>query len=662
MTAVPASRTFASERGAVWAPSSETIERSQLHQFMTAHGFASIESLHERSVEDPEWYWRAVTEFLGMQFHRSFDAVRDVSDGIEFPRWFVNGLMNVSFNCVDVFAQGAAAERQAIVWENEAGAVRALTYGDMYRQVLSFARYLRSIGIGPGDRVGFFLPMLPETTVAFLACARVGAVSVPAFSGYGPGPLSDRLSACGARVLITSDGFVRRSRTVEMHRTVAAAMAQMPSVEKIIVIDNCGIDFERTGRHVSWDDALLAGDASGSPGDCEWVDPNHPLLIVYTSGTTGKPKGIVHSHGGFAAKVGHDLAFCMDVQEDDVLLWLADFGWVVGPLVAVGATMLHATAVYFEGVPDHPTPRRLWELVAAHHVTTLGVAPTLARGLMRMGDEWLSSTDLSSLRAFISSGEPWDPAAWTWLFEAVGGSRLPIINFSGGTEVGGGIVSNYTTLPMKPCGFAGPVLGVAADVVDEDARPVRGTEGELVVRNQWPGMSHSFWEDRPRYLETYWSRFPGLWQQGDLAHIDHDGHWFITGRSDDTIKLAGKRVGPAEIEAALMAHPAVREAAAVGVPNDLKGQSLVCFVVPDQPVTHVSDLADDIRGFIAGQLGRSLVPDTVIFVRALPKTRTQKIVRRVIRARYLGLPPGDLSSLEDTGILQEIPIKEASAK
>jgi acetyl-CoA synthetase len=377
-------------------------------------------------------------------------------------------------------------------------------------------------------------------------------------------------------------------------------------------------------------------------------------MIIYTSGTTGRPKGTVHVHAGFPIKAAHDLAHCFDLQSDDTLCWLSDLGWMMGPWTIAGGLMLNATLLLYEGTPDFPEPDRLWQLVADHQVTVLGVAPTVIRALKTHGDDWPQRRDLSSLRALGSTGESWDPESWRWLFEVVGESTRPIINYSGGTETGGGILGCFTSEPIKSCAFSGPIPGMDADVVDETGQPVRGEVGELIIRQPWVGMTQGFWEDPERYLETYWSRFPDVWVHGDWTEVDADWYWHIRGRSDDVLKVAGKRIGPAELESAACAHPAVQESAAIGVPNELKGETVHIFAVLRPYHDPTDALAVGIRLTMRRQLGASMQPECVHFVRELPKTRNGKIMRRVIRAAYLRLPIGEITALENPAIVEEI--------
>jgi acetyl-CoA synthetase len=438
-----------------------------------------------------------------------------------------------------------------------------------------------------------------------------------------------------------------------MKATADAARALAPGVERVLVV-------QRTGTDIHWDaavDVWWHELAEASAADCPPEDTaaDDPYMLIYTSGTTGRPKGAVHVHAGFPVKAAQDLAFCFDLQPDDTLCWVTDLGWMMGPWMIAGGLIAGAAIALYEGTPDFPDPDRLWQVVERHGITTLGISPTLVRALMSKGDEWVGRHAMPTLRALGSTGEPWNPGPWRWAFEHIGKGRCPIVNYSGGTEISGGIVSATTIHPQKPCAFTGPVPGVPADVVDDEGRPVRGAVGELIIRGPWVGMTNGFWQDSERYVDTYWSRMPGLWVHGDWAMVDDDGFWYILGRSDDTLKVAGKRVGPAEIESAAVAHPAVQEAAAIGVPHEIKGEAIVVFAIPRPGIEPSDTLRHEIQTMVASQLGKPLQPDRVLFVTDLPKTRNAKIMRRVIRARYLGQSDlGDLSSLENPAAVEEI--------
>jgi len=437
-----------------------------------------------------------------------------------------------------------------------------------------------------------------------------------------------------------------------MKEVADEAAALSPSVRHLLVLKRLGRNVPWTpGRDVWWHDA-----AERESAECPAlpVDADRPCCITYTSGTTGKPKGVVLTQGGLQMKIGHDAAYFFDLGADDRFFWLTDMGWVMGTILILGGLTNGATLVLFEGTPDYPKPDILWAVAERHQVTVMGLSPTAVRALMPHGAEWPRAHDLSLLRIFGSTGEPWNPEPYRWAFEHVGGCRVPIINYSGGTEISGGIVTSFPIAPIKPCSFAGPIPGMAADVYDENGRPVRGQVGELVVTRPWPGMTAGFWKDRERYLETYWSRWPDVWVHGDWAYIDPDGFWFIQGRSDDTLKIAGKRVGPAEVESVLVGHPAVAEAAAIGVPHEIKGESVVCFAVlrPGQQASEA--LRAELVEEVVRSMGKAIRPERVLFARELPKTRSAKIMRRVVRATYLGKDPGDLSSLDNPGGVKAI--------
>lgn len=635
-----------------WEPSAAYQERSRTRRFMARHGIPTYDALLARAVEDPAWYWGAVAEDLDLVWSRPYSQVLDQSRGAPWAEWFVDGGFNYVTSALDRHADGTGAERVALIWEGDDGAVHRLTYGELLAETNRLANALRSLGVQRGDRVGIFMPMLPETVIAVLALGKLGAVFLPMFSGFGPEALGNRLRDGEASFLITADGALRRGTSVPMKRVADEAMALAPSVRGCLVLRRTGDDVPWTeGRDVWWHDVVPGASPEFATVD---TDANEPYMIIYTSGTTGRPKGAVHVHAGFPIKAAHDLAACFDLQADDTLFWLTDLGWMMGPWLICGGLIVGATIMIFEGTPDYPEPDRLWRLVEDHRVTILGVAPTAVRALMGKGAEWVRARDRSSLRILGSTGETWNPGPWRWYFEEVGEERCPIINYSGGTETSGGIVGCTILRPLVPCGFNTPVPGMDADVTDATGDPVRGEVGELVIRQPWVGMTRGFWHDPERYLETYWSRLPGVWVHGDWAEIADDGQWFIRGRSDDTLKVAGKRVGPSEVESAATAHPAVLEAAAIGVPHDVKGECIVVFAVPCPGTETDPALAEDVRQTIAGQLGAALRPERVHWVRELPKTRNAKIMRRVIRAAYLGLPPGDITALENPAAVEEI--------
>ncbi|HZO34380.1 MAG TPA: AMP-binding protein [Gaiellaceae bacterium] len=617
----------------VWRPDEATVEHANVTRLLRRAGVADYPELVQRSCAEPEWFWPLVVADLGLEFARPFDRVLDTSRGPEWATWFVGGRVSIAHNCVHRWA-ACTPDAVAAVGLGEDGTRTEVTFAELSRDVMRLAEELAALGVGPGDRVAIFLPMSPAVAVASHAVAHLGAVQVPVFSGFAAPAVAQRLQASEATVVITQRESLRRGRTVPMLEILEQALEESPTVEHVV---------------------LAPFDLDGRPGELPAldVDSETPYLLTYTSGTTGPPKGVVHVQGGFLVSIAREAAYQADVHGGDVMHFATDMGWIMGPWTLVGAGALGATIVFAEGAPDWPAPDRLWRTVEAERVTSLGLSPTLARALAPHG---APAADLSSLRTFVTTGEPWNPEPYRWLFDEVGGSRVPVINCSGGTEVGACFLSPTVVGPIKACSLGGPALGMAMDIVDEDGASLVGTGevGELVCRRPFPGMTRGFWRDPQKFLDTYWSRIPGVWVHGDWASADADGFWFLHGRSDDTLNIAGKRVGPAELESAAIAHPAVREAAAIGVPHDVKGETswIFCCLLPG--VEPSPELERAIAATVAGALGKAFAPGRILFVDALPKTRSAKIVRRAVRATALGTDPGDLSSLENPESLEGI--------
>ncbi len=661
----------------VWWPSSELIAKSNLQQFIEKHRLGSYDKLMRQSTSDIAWFWDTVLRDLEIQFYKPYSRIVDLTEGKPWAKWCVDGEMNIVHNLLDKYAGTPTDQKVAIKSETEDGTSRSVTYRELRDQVDRMANSLRSLGLGKGDAIGVFMPMVPEIVVAMLAIIKIGGIFLPLFSGFGAAAIVSRLNDAEAKALFTAAGTHRRGKFCPMKPIADDAAAQIPTLKHLIVLETIGrstphppLSSAPEEREKKRDTApaetrktALTEDAAFgrlSPWQGETDSPTErtsaedPMMIIYTSGTTGKPKGAVHTHCGFPVKSAQDMWHGLDLHPDETLFWMTDMGWMMGPWEVFGTLLLGATMMLYDGAPDFPGPDRVWSLVDRHKVTALGVSPTLIRALRRHGDEIVHQHDLSSLCKFASTGEPWNPDPWMWLFQNVGRGKLPIINYSGGTEISGGIVMGNVLTPMKPCAFSDPLPGMAADVIDENGNSVRGQVGELVIREPWIGMTRGFWKDPDRYIQTYWSRFPDVWVHGDWAAVDDDGLWYILGRSDDTIKVAGKRVGPAEVESVLVAHPQVSEAAAIGVPDSIKGEALVCFCVLKKDANGDATLAAELKKNVARDLGKALAPRDVIFVGDIPKTRNAKVMRRIVRAAYLGEKLGDTSALENPASLDQI--------
>jgi acetyl-CoA synthetase len=628
-----------------WAPSDAQLGAANVVRLARALGCADYASLHRISVEEPDRFWRAVRADLELPLSRDWDRALDESRGIEWTTWFEGARLNLAEACVHRWARERGAE-EAAVWQGENGERRSLTWAELSREVVRLAEGLASLGVGKGDAVGIYLPMSPEVAIASHACAHLGAVQVPIFSGFAAPAIAARLADADAKALITADGSLRRESTVPMKAITDEALADAPSVRSVVVWRRLGIDVPMSpGRDHAWDE--LVADAPGDLPPLD-VESEAPYLIAYTSGTTGRPKGALHVQGSFLVSIAREAAYQSDVRVGDRVLFATDMGWIMGPWTVVGSGALGAAVVFMEGAPDWPADR-IWRLVESERVTMLGVSPTLVRALIPKG---VPEADLSSLRAVTTTGEPWNRGPYDWLNEHVCGSgRIPVVNISGGTEVGACFLSVSLMAPTKPCSLGFPALGLDVDVFDDEGRPLRGEVGELVCKRPWPGMTRGIWRDPDRYLDAYWRRFPGVWTHGDWASIDADGYWFLHGRSDDTLNIAGKRIGPAEVESAAVNHPAVAEAAAIGVPHDVKGEVVWLFCVPRDG--EAPD-AEEVAAAVTAELGKAFKPERIVFVSALPKTRSAKIVRRAVRAKALGQDPGDISTLENPEVLEEI--------
>ncbi len=634
-----------------WRAAKRDLARSRTVEFMGLHGIDSYPRLVDRSIAEIEWFWDAAVRYLGIPFSKPYDTILDTADGIAFPRWFSGGEVNLSEACVDRWAS-IDPHRVALIAEREDGYQRSYTFGELLASVEKAAGAFTEAGASKGDTVAVYLPMTVEAVVSMLAAARIGAIYVPIFSGFGAEAVASRLAASDPAVVVTADAYTRRGKPVDMKETADRAIEMSGADPTVLVVSNLG----RTdtpvipGRDRWWDNALEDAEAMGPvPTSAE-----DPVLLAYTSGTTGKPKGVVHVQGGLTVKLAVEGAFQFELRPSDRVMWMTDMGWIMGPWMVVAGLANGASLGCYDGAPDYPTPGRTWRLVESLGITVLGISPTLIRALQPHGAREAAESDLATLRAFGSTGEPWNPDPWWWLFDEVGDKKRPIINISGGTEVGACLLTAHILQGIKPVSLGGPALGMAVDVYDQEGKPVRDEVGELVCTKPWPGMTRGFWGDDDRYHETYWARWPDVWVHGDWALIDGDGYWYLHGRSDDTLNIAGKRIGPAEIESAVVAHPRVVMAAAIGVPHPVKGEVIAVYAVTSDPPMGREGLKRELSDAVVGSLGKAFRPADIRLVDDLPRTRSAKIMRRVVRARALGKDPGDLTSLENPAAVEAI--------
>lgn len=640
----------------IWHPRPEQVARANVTQLITLLGVKDYEAMYRYSIERPADYWRAILKFCGIVWSKDYDQYADFSAGKEFPKWFVGGKLNWTETIFRWAKDPATASRNAVVAETEDGRITAVTYAELHDRVRAFAAGLKKLGLRRGDRVGLLMEPGIEAVVSIIGVSYMGAIVMPLFSGFGVDPIISRLEACDARMLIVTSGFVRRGKWINTAEVAVSATSRHP-VEFLVVKTAPG-EAPPVGT-IAWNSIPVS---SVPDLAAEVMESNDPLMVFYTSGTTGKPKGTVHVHGGFPLKVVHDGVVHFDIRADDVFFWPADMGWVAGALIVTAVLTQGATMLCYDGAPDFPDWSRMSRIIERHKVTHFGTAPTMIRGFAANAQA-ATAGDLSSIRLMITGGEVIDPEHFAWHVRNFGRGIAPLINFSGGTEASASLVASVIVKPILPGGFNTAAPGCAVDVINAKGESVIDEVGELAVRAPFVGMTRSFWQDDERYLDTYWRTIPGIWVHGDLAIRNENGDFFLRGRSDDTLKLAGKRIGPAEIENVLMELPGVSECAAIGVDDPAKGQMLVVFVIASGDSRNDKSFAAAVSRHAEQRLGRALRPGRVHVVHQLPKTRTSKIMRRVLRGVYCGLPTGDLSSLDNPSSLEEITrvAKEASA-
>ncbi|MCC7508635.1 MAG: AMP-binding protein [Planctomycetes bacterium] len=659
----------------VWTPSPEVIENANITRLMRRLGIEidprrpeqvarHARDFVRRTQDAPAGFWDAALRDMDVAWFKPYDRTLDTSRGNAWADWFIGGETNIALNCVDRHAKGPKASQPALIAETEDGLVGQFTFAELATEVGKVANALKACGVGRGDTVACYMPMVAEVVFAMLATQKIGAIFIPVFSGYAPPALRERLEDAEVKVLFTADGSLRRGLPFSIKEQADKALAGLDCVKHVIVLRRLGGDVGppekardfacpmTAGRDLFWRDVVC----TQSP-ECETLPlPSlTPALMLYTSGTTGKPKGTVHTHAGCMAQMGKELLYNFDVKDGDRFWWFSDIGWMMGPWEIIGCFMHGITLVIFEGAPNYPEPDRLWASVERHQATHLGISPTAIRMLMRAGDEWVDKHAMSSLRVLGSTGEPWDPESYLWYFDKVGKGKLPIINISGGTDIVGCFMAPLPIMPLKACTLQSPGLGMDIDVFNEAGKSVVDEVGYLVCKKPAPSMTRGLWKNEEKYLETYWSKFPETWNHGDWAKVDKDGDWFLYGRADDTMKIAGRRVGPGEIESALIDHDAVSEAAAIGVPDELKGTEVVCFVVLHKQFKPTEELRKELVQAVVNTLGKVDRPKAVLFVEDLPKTRSAKILRRLIQKKYLGHTNlGDLSSVANPEALEAI--------
>jgi len=622
--------------GEVFYPGKDILENAN----------AKGDSLYDVATKDPLGFWESEAKHL--YWSKPWEKVLDDSNK-PFYKWFVGAETNIAYNCLDVHIKTARRNKLALIWEGENGDFRSFSYFALHRETCRFANVLKSLGVKKGDRVTLYMGRVPELIIGMLACARIGAIHSVVFGGFSVEALHERLEDSQSKVLIVSDGAYQRGKIIELKKIVDEALQRAATVEIVLVVKRTGHQINMESGRDMWYQELMNLPIASS-GEClEMVDSEHPLFLLYTSGTTGKPKAILHTHGGYMVGTYTTFKYVFDIHDEDRYWCTADPGWITGHSYIVYGPLLNGATIFmYEGAPNYPYPNRWWQMIEKYGINIFYTAPTAIRGLMRYGEAWPNRHNLSSLRLLGSVGEPINPEAWRWFYKVIGKERCPIMDTWWQTETGAFMITPMPCTPLKPGSATKPFPGIIADVVDEQGNSVKtNEEGYLVIKSPWPSMLRTLWNDDERYVSQYWSKFPQMYLTGDSARKDEDGYFWIIGRVDEVIKVSGYRLGTAEIESALVSHPAVAEAAAIGLPHEIKGNAIHCYVILKNGFEKSDKLVEELKQHVVHEVGSIAKPEQIEIVDSLPKTRSGKIMRRVLKAKALGLDPGNLTTLEE---------------